>query len=131
MVSKVNWNSSTEKHGPDYVCSMCGQPMSTCRCAGGNTEIADKIGFLFSVEDGQWYNRSYQLATEEDAGFCAYHHGVKYGDLTSAAMRNGWLQASGFEDYCTAMMREGVTPVTVVANTAIAAGQAYRIEVHA
>lgn len=26
--------SKHQAHGPDYVCSMCGQPMSTCRCAG-------------------------------------------------------------------------------------------------
>lgn len=129
MLQEIAVNSST-RAAPTCACGRKAYCDNSCNTFAANTEIADAIGFLFDAEDGNWYNRSCQLCTEEDAGFVAFHTpGVEYGDLTSAAMRSGWLQASGFEDYCTAMMREAVAPATVIVNTAIAAGQTYRVEV--
>jgi hypothetical protein len=39
-LSRVNWNSRTEQHGPDYVCSGCGQPLSCCKCSGRHISTA-------------------------------------------------------------------------------------------
>ena len=132
MLAKTNRNSNTEQTAPTCACGHRDYCDNSRNTFAGNHEIADKIGFLFDAEDGQWYNRSCQPCTDADAGFVAFHTpGVNYGDLTSAAMREGWLQASGFEDYCTAMMRQADKPARVIVSTAVAAGQHYRVAVHA
>lgn len=131
MLAKTNQNSNTEQAAPTCACGKRDYCDNSCNTFAANHAIADKIGFLFDASDGQWYNRSCQPCTDEDAGFCAYHAGIAYGDLTSAAMREGWLQASGFEDYCVSMMRQADKPARVVVSTAVAAGQAYRVAVHA
>lgn len=66
-------------------------------------------GFSYDSKLDTWANRNGESPTgvEQDLGWCAFYVGtVGYGDLLSADMRQGWLDAGGYEDFQSEMQRE-------------------------
>lgn len=91
---------------------MIANQTATVKTIDGNTIldnelIANRTGFSFDPSTGEWFNCNNEPTNEKAVGYCAFYcPDMQYSDLTSADMRQGWLDASGFEDYQSMMYAE-------------------------